>query len=368
MKDFIAGLDKKKAMYLVGGLVAIILVFLIFNIIGTQLFSKKSYEEIESIMKNAAIKYYGDNERSLPNTIGNSKEVDDSTLSDGKYMKPMEKLLNDKNKSCTGKVRVTNVNNNYKYTSILDCGDDYQTVSFIDYLKKNSQVVENGEGLYSMNDQLVYRGENVSNYVVLNDKTFRIVKIEENEAVLIFVDRLINTDWDNRYNTERKSKVGINDYSVSRINDYLQDLYDGEDFLTNENKLLLVSYGVPIGKRDVNSEDKSGELEKADVYENQYIGLLPLYDFLNASLDENCVISTSTACVNYNYLVKFDISYWTSTADSNTTHKVYKVDIGAGGALTNASTNAAVQPVIHISNDAIYVSGDGSKDNPYKIK
>ena len=368
MKEKLESIDKKKLLYLGGGLVAIILVFLIFNIIGTKLFSKSSYDEIENIMKNAAIKYYKDNESDLPKENGGSKEVDDSTLTEKKYMKSMEKLLNDKNKSCTGKVRVTNVNNNYKYTPILDCGKDYTTSSFIDYLKKNTQVVGTGDGLYSVNGQMVYRGENINNYVTLNNKTFRIVKLEENDVVLILIDKLTSTDWDNRYNSEKKSKVGINEYGISRINDYLQDLYNGDDFLTSENKLLLASYSVPIGKRDDSSTDKSGESENAEVYENQYIGLLPVYDFLNASLDENCVTSTSTACVNYNYLVKFDRSYWTSTADINTTHKVYKVDVGSGVGLSNASSNAAVQPVIHISRDAMYVSGDGSKDNPYKIK
>ena len=368
MKDFIEGLDKKKVMYLVGGLVVIIVIFLIFNIIGTQLFSKKNYEEIENIMKNAALKYYKDNESSLPNEIENTNEVDVSTLSDGKYMKSMDKLLNDKNKSCTGKVKVTKVDNSYKYTPILDCGDDYKTIAFVDYLKKNIQVVESGDGLYSLNEQLVYRGEKVNNYVVINNKTFRIIKIEDDKVVLMFVNKLLSMDWDNRYNTDRSSKVGINTYSISRINDYLKELYAGSDFLTSDNKLLLARYNVPVGKRDANNIDKSGETEKTDFYENQYIGLLPLYDFLNASLDTNCTISTSTSCVNYNYLVKLDSPYWTSTADINTSYKVYKIDIGSGAVLSNANTNASVQPVIYLSSNTVYVDGNGSKENPYKVK
>lgn len=368
MKDFIAGLDKKKAIYLIGGIVIIILIFFVFNIIGTKFFAKNSYTQIENVMKNAAIKYYNDNKDDLPKNNGDSEEIDDSTLSDKKYMKSMERLLNDKKKSCIGNVRVTNVNNNYKYTSILDCGDDYKTISFIDYLKENNEIVDNGDGMYSLNGNLVYRGENVNNYVSINGKTFRIIKIEEDEIVLILSDKLVSSNWDNRYNSEKKSKVGINEYGVSRIYEYLQELFEGEEFLTSENKLLLTSFNVSIGKRDITSTDKSGDVENAEVYENQFIGLIPVYDFLNASLDSNCVSTNSTACVNYNYLVNFDRSYWTSTGDVNTTHKVYKIDTGLGVELSNASTSALIQPVIHISNDAMYVSGDGSLNSPYEIK
>ena len=58
--------------------------------------------------------------------------------------------------------------------------------------------------------------------------------------------------------------------------------------------------------------------------------------------------------------------WWSMTADSNTSYKVFK--IGSKVSSSDASSVAYLRPVLHLSGDAIYVSGDGSKENPYIIK
>lgn len=368
MKEMLEKIDTKKMIYIVIALVAIIIIFWLFNFIGNKMFSKSSYEDVEDIMKDAAIEYYDDNDNQLPKEIGNSVEVDIADLTSGKYMKEISKYTKKKNVTCDGVVKVTNVNGNYRYNPMLDCGDDYQTITLANYIKDNTKVVESGSGLYSQNNNLVYRGDDANNYAKMGEKNFRIIKIEENKVVLIYTDKLVNMTWDDRYNIDKNSKIGINDYSVSRIKEYLDEIYDNDTLFTENEKLLLSNHNVLTGKRKEDETDKNNAKEGSNTLENQYLGLITVSDFLNVSLDSNCNSSTSVSCVNYNYLMDFDYSYWTITADSETSYKAFKIDSSIGSTLAYTNSSSGVQPVIYLVEDAVYVSGDGSLDNPYTFR
>lgn len=368
MKEIIEKIDTKKMIYIVVGIIAIVFIFYLLNVVGTKLFTKSSYDDVEDIMKSAAISYYRDNDGLLPNTIGNTVEVEASDLVSGKYMKDIAKYIKKKNVTCTGKVKVTNVNGNFRYNPILDCGDEYKDISLADYIKTNTSIVESGNGLYSSSNGFAYRGDDVQNYVKFGDNTYRIVKIENDHIVLIYTSKLVNMAWDDRYNVDKNSKVGINDYSVSRIKDYLQDLYNGNTMFSEEEKLLISNYNLATGKRIESDTDKTNSIEGSVLFQNQYIGLLTVSDYLNASLDENCTSSTSVSCINYNYLMDIETSFWTVTADKDTSYKVFKVDSNIGISLVNASSSSGVQPVIYLVSDAIYTSGDGTEDNPYQFR
>ena len=70
-------------------------------------------------------------------------------------------------------------------------------------------------------------------------------------------------------------------------------------------------------------------------------------------------------CMNYNFLAYFN-PFWTLTADSSNTYKVYKVN----GILTsmNASTYSQPKIVLNISSDALCSEGNGTIKNPYIIE
>ena len=159
-----------------------------------------------------------------------------------------------------------------------------------------------------------------------------------------------------------------NPYPYINLADYLvlTSLYEGNSLINDNDKLLLASHNIEIGKRATSDTDKSGNLEKASLVERQFISLLPAYDFLNASLDSNCTTTTAVSCTNYNYLAKYKLSWWLATANAKNTHHIYKIDNSIG--LANASSNAYVRPVIYLTKDAIYVSGDGSNENPYVVR
>ena len=129
-----------------------------------------------------------------------------------------------------------------------------------------------------------------------------------------------------------------------------------------------MAHSLNIGKRAINDTDKTLGLEKSAMIENQFIGLLSLGDYLNASLDSNCTTSVSPSCMNYNYLSKFRLPWWTVTGVNDNTYQVYRVAEQGSSEEVSASGKGYIRPVISLSKDALYVSGTGSKADPYVVK
>ena len=363
-------MKEKKSLIIIGVfIISMIIILLGGALIYNKFFFKKSYSEVEVIMKEATVKYFEKYEEKLPSNINDSITIKSDTLIKNNMMDTIVSYTKDKNTNCEGEVRVTNINGDYRYATTLDCGDAYKTQTLTDYIDENVSIVTNGNGLYKMDDTLVYRGDSVNNYLKLNNKVYRIVKFVNGHPVIILTDVSESIQWDNRYNINNDSDSGINDYEKSRMKEYLNKLYKSNvvGSLLNENtRMLVTSYDLPIGKRKNADADKTGALENAKVLTNQYIGLLPVSDFLNASLDENCNETIAESCKNYNYLNKYKYAWWTITANSTNTYKVYVINKTASTALPSAQ--AYVRPVLHLAKDTIYVSGDGSKNNPFIIK
>lgn len=366
MKDLLEKTSKKT---LIIGSMFIILIFVIIlggALLYNKLFYNVSYSEIEKILKEAAVEYLKEYDEKLPKNINDSITIPESTLVSANKMKSVDELLKDDNNTCTAEVIVTNINNSYRYNPILDCGEDYKNIKFIDYIKNTVPTVTSKDGLYDLNNELVYRGELINNYLTLSGKIYRIVKFTNNQTVLILTDYSESIIWDDRYNIEKNSNIGINNYDVSRIKEKLNKLYNENTLINDEDKLLVTKHSLKAGKRSKTDNSKNGSTEGSYTIDNQYLSLLPLYDYLNASTDINCTSTFAESCANYNYLAKYNFNWWLATANSENTHQVYKVSDNV--MLENASNTAYLRPVIYLTKDAMYVSGDGSKENPYKVR
>ena len=368
MKELIEKIGSKNLIKMGIGAIIVIICIVGFSLIYYNFFYQKSFEEIESIMIDASKQYYSEHQKKLPSTNGETINIKVSTLVSGEYMKSISEYVKNEDIACKASVNVTNINGNYRFNPLLDCGRYHKYEYIVEHIKKAEPITTEGEGLYQDAETLVYKGEKIKNNVKFANAKWRIIKIENDKLILIYNDKLKNTTWDDRYNNERNNIVGINDYKVSRIRDYLDILYKGKSIFTPDDKLLLSNYTLNIGKVGENEDDHKGELAKSVTIENQFIGLISISDYMNASLDANCKTASSASCSNYNYLTNYDYNYWTLTADKNTTHKVYKYFVDKGTEITNASSNAYVRPVIAIVNDAIYVSGTGSINKPYVFK
>ena len=363
---------KKKLMKIMLIIVGVLVLILVITLV-ISLFTggNKSYEEIEEIMKNSAIEYYEVQSGLLPREEGETVTINVSTLVDAELMDPLSELR--KGESCTGRVEVTKSGDNIVYTPYLECGDNYITKELYRAVLEQG-VVTSGNGLYDMNGEKVYRGDMVNNYVQLDDALFRIVKVTaDNKILLILNDTDFNTStyYDDRYNTDRGFNSGFNDYKISRMYEYLDNLYNNRldvQLLSDNDKEKLAPFNLCVGKRTPSDTTNNNSLECSEVLENQMMGLLTVSDYLNASLDVNCRTTLDRSCQNYNYLRLDNIDWWLVTGDSLNSYEVYYVKTGGYLDESNASSYKKVRPTIMLNSNAMIKSGDGSSSNPFQLK
>lgn len=364
--------ELKKKLVVFGGLIIGGLVILFLVVFLVSLFSKKqySYDDIEKVMQTAAVQYFKNNKDKLPANENQMVEIDVATLVSNEYMKEMIKYTGE-DLTCTGKVSVQTNGDEYLYTPHLDCGDQYVTQPF--YQVITEKTVTQGYGLYEANGSYVFRGEDVDNFIQLDQSLWRIVKVTSDHKIVLTLSDRINESkpWDNRYNQNAKYNAGINEYSASRIKKSLQEYYNSADeykaILTDNDRSRLTKFDLCVAKRDVNNGSKDNSVECTQTLADQKIGLLTVSDYINASLDAACVTSTSFSCQNYNYLVT-DFEWWLSTAVNGTTAQVFGVDSSGIVQASTASSYMQLRPVVVLSESVLYKSGKGTLNKPYKIK
>lgn len=375
-----SGYDPKKRMLrFMAIIICVVFVLLIILFVASSLSGGKSktysYSEIENILEKAGKAYFKDHPDYLPEYEDDVVEVDSATLVEAGKMEELSAYPTKDNVVCTGSVKVEYDGDNYLYNPILNCGSKYSTIALYNKILDNTEIVTTGDGLYAKGGEYVFRGENVDNYIELDEALWRLVKITaNNEFVLIMEDKVGRTvSWDDRYNEQKGYGIGINNYNVSRIKDYLEAIYTdpnsnaNELFLSKKDKSKLVAYNVCIGKRSTTSEDKNNVEECKEVLRSQKVGLLTLSDYMYASVDPNCKSSETKSCGNYNYLVT-RYNWWLATANTANTYSAYKVRNGGSISADAASGFAIARPVIHLNGDVLYKSGKGTEAKPYKLR
>ena len=365
--------DMKKKLMRIMLIVVGVLVLLLVIILVMSLFSNgnKTYEEIEQDLKNAAIEYYDVQSGLLPQEEGETITVRASALADAGYMKPLSELR--EGESCSGRVEVTKVGDEMVYTPYLDCGDNYTTKELYKAVLEQG-IVTSGNGLYDLNGEKVYRGDNVNNYVQLDNSLFRIVKVTSDNKLLLILNEMKSTSssyYDDRYNQDRRFNSGFNDYRVSRIYEYLDNLYNNKldySLLSNNDKSKLTPFNLCIGKRTPTDTTNNNSLECSDILENQMIGLLTASDYMNASLDVNCRATTDRSCQNYNYLKLSGVEWWLVTGNSLNNYEAYIVKSGGYLDENTASGYKKIRPTVMLNNNVMIKSGSGSASNPFILK
>lgn len=363
---------KKILFFLIIITILLIIVLWLFSLTSSK--EKDDYSKYEDKMISAAKNYYKVNKSSLPEK-NQSSEITLDKLIELKYLANYSQL-----KSCTGSVTVENVDNSYQYTSYLDCEDKYSSKVLVNKLISSDNIVTSDSGLYSMNNEYVYRGEEPNNYVSFGDRLWRIVKIDSNkDIVLITKDFYYYSNiWDDRYNSDIQRDYGYNIYEKSRIKEFLDDVYTNSinnivnekydiRILSKKNASKLLGYKLCIGKVDINQTVNNNTYECSRVLENTKLGLLTVSDYVNASTDSNCKTPDSISCKNYNYLVK-QASWWLVSGSNSSTYEAYLVN--STGVIEKAKTSrtARIRPVIHLSSNTRYTSGKGTFNKPYVIK
>ena len=70
--------------------------------------------------------------------------------------------------------------------------------------------------------------------------------------------------------------------------------------------------------------------------------------------------------MNYNYFSQFEYSWWTATASSLDSFRVYYIFNNLSASFANRTVQ--VRYVLHLAKDALYVSGNGTLQHPYIVK
>ena len=377
-----------KILIILGVMVVVIVLIVVFaKPSGEVVVSGAQYGELETKLQNAAIKYARKNKSILPKTTDEIKKIKLETLEKNNYIGKLV-AVEDNSVKCTGYVEVAKISekeNKYRYTPYVSCGKYYVTKTIGDYIidaeTKDGTFERTADaGLYKIGDEYVFRGENVANYIMLDNHLYRIIKIDSDKSLqLISTNRTeVSYIWDDRYNVEKNSNDGINNFLKSRLYDSLELIYTntntdkGEVFFSSKEKDYIVEHDFCIGKRNLSDGNiYSGVecVEKAPLK----VGLISLNEYARASIDSNCKSVFDKSCSNYNYFNtlgtkdSYSYTYTTLTAVADNTYQYYRVRYGEV-LDTRGSVGVQLYPVIYITNRTIYSSGDGTFTDPYIVR
>lgn len=363
-------MDNKLKKTMIISVVIIFAIFFVVIIIGLMNNRTLSYFKIEQKLKDAAVEYYNAYPKKLPAEEDNESKVDSKTLIDKEYIKSLSKYTD--GKECSGEVYVTLRDGEYLYTPYLNC-EDYNTKTLSNNIIENESIIEDknaGEaGLYKYDSTLIYRGENVNNYVSFAGQMWQILRIDENHNI-----RMIQTEsvgkfiWDNRYNIYTGENSGYNDFEKSRMKESFVSLYNGdygEIFTENEKKFLVKDY-LCLDSKNENSFNQNGVIYCNVKSKDKYPFTLPdISEYFIASVDQNCNSFNNYSCMNYNYMDNYS-SYWSMNIYEGNTYQAYY--ISGGAELENINNDLDLRLVVTLSKHALYNDGDGSYDNPYTIQ
>lgn len=342
----------------------ILLIVIIVNLFAPKY---KTYEQVEALLKDAAIEYYKNNSNLLPTENGQNITSSETTLTNAGLIKPLKDLLKNGEK-CNANIVVTKTEADYDYKAYLDCGEDYRSIELYKVITEEQNVVTTGSGLYKVNNEYLFRGEAKNNYVTISEKQWRIVKIDSNNNVVLIGQ--FSTEaypWDDRYNINYDEFIGINDFNISRVKDTLKRLYDGIEILNEEDKNYVMKKKWCVGKRPLTAT-KAENVECSVLSEESFhFGMLTPYEYLNISIDSNCQKFGDASCINYNFISYFGGEHWTMVALTENTRDIYTM--GAGGLNKKAAeSEKKLGLVIYLKNDVMYKDGDGTINNPYILK
>lgn len=352
------------------GIFMLVIVFLLMFVSCTTGSRTYTYVEVEDLLVSMVMNKYKNSD--LPKENSRLEISINDLISNGE-MKNINEYVGNED-SCSGKVTIINNNGYYLYVPYINCGSKYKTNTLYDCLI-NDSLTSSGNGLYNINGEYIFKGDNVNNYVSINNTSYRVISINSDESIrLLNVSKgdKVSTVWDDRFNVDKNMNFGNNNYSLnglnSRIKDTLESMYSGSDYFTDEEKSYFIPYESCVGKRSISESDSTGTIECSVKGDKYPVGLLSLYEYYRATLDSNCNGIESESCTNYNYLSSDDLgSIWTITADKDSSYRVYKISNGKPE-LSNASNLGNIRVVVHVNGELVVEKGNGSKDNPYVIK
>jgi len=354
----------KKTLYIFGGLIVLFLIFIILGLLMWIFGGEDGYVRLKRSMVSGAERYIIDNEG--PES-GEQMTVTLETLLAGEYVRDVDKYVDD---TCTGHVIIMNNNGLLNFLPYLSC-EEYKTETLSARIIKDNLVEDSDSdyesGLYYIDGQYFFRGENPNNFLYFGHTTWRIVRIDSDGNIRIMrvdpAERELR--WDDKFNYERNRALGINDYKYSNLLAQLNESYNAFQEI---NRKRIIPHDVCIGRVESEEVEINLARECAETLPGQYISVLSASEIPMASLDQRCILLNSGNCSNFNFFYKADTGIiWTSTAVTTTTFGVIRITPG-DAFVVNANTRNRYHWVLHVSGSEPFVSGTGTWSDPYVIE
>ena len=333
--------------------------------------------------KNMMDKNYLNNIYVPLSTLKKSKYLEDGTIKNPKNGKEMNGCM---------KISYNYETNQYNYEYIdSDCTKDTSLSGYIityenELVKKEvnpitsayDKILENYskiisiiggtvDGLYDIDDEYIFRGNNPNNYVKLGNggETYRIISLDKNDKTI----KLIKVSPE----SSSYSKNNSNEFTTSSISEYLLNFIT-QGNLNKYSSKVIESNKWKNGIIDINTTMNYQVLKSVEATSSvaNRLGLINVSDYVISSLDNTCINDIiNPSCKNNNYLYNLFTSSSVWTMDNSTSGKIITIE---NGVVTNHTLNSStdssyrIYPIVILKRSVTIKSGIGTSSSPYIIE
>ena len=210
--------------------------------------------------------------------------------------------------------------------------------TLVKVIKENNQESDNFKEINGIN---YFINNSDNNYIMYSNILWRIIKVNNDNSITVISDNSLTSlaygkelDYQNSHiynwlNTSEKEYSGILENHLNKKDEYLQKTITCNDII-----------------------DKLDNQECTNTNTNNFISLLSVSDYVNIGNKDSYVINNEYFYLN----------------NSNSEKEIWYIDPEGKITTNNGSDIIGVRPVITIKSNIDYLSGKGSKEDPYVIE
>jgi len=221
------------------------------------------------------------------------------------------------------------------------------------YLENNEKVVEeadtlaktlkenNSEFLKNINGEYYFNGQVDSNYITYSGILWRAIKIGDNNVVTLISDNSLTS----------LAFGEVENYDESYVNKWLNNNDSDYSGILENNLNSMVTY-LKNGDLCTNKIDDISNSNCTDINNDYFITLLSVSDYINTGAG--------------NGFINTEENFYLSNMNSE--NNVWYVNTNGKVDTSTGTDIYGIKPVVKLKENLEFISGDGSKDDPYVIE
>lgn len=241
---------------------------------------------------------------------------------------------------------------------------------------------ETESGLYDVDDEYVFRGSDVNNYVKLPDGTyFRILSIDKNDysVKLVGVSTVASNKWsDGTLDFKETKTSGISATLLSKVTDDVAYSfnkivdYDYQIGVVQNSNFSIDALKSQLSSKTTSSKNGNEITISTSNTSSQKVGSLSVLDYVNASATLDCQDDyLSNSCSSNNYLKDMFGNSYTTWLINNDESQIWYVNASGILSLAQPSNNKQIYPVVKLDASAYAINPDvsgSSTSNAFELK